>query len=73
VSSPVVIDASAGVEMIVRTATGAGLRRLLPTDAVPWVPDGLFDAEVGAVLRRWDLRRLVGPERIARALLRLES
>lgn len=52
--TPVVIDASAGVELVADTVRGRSLRALLPPDAVPWVPE-LFYVECGAVLRRWDL------------------
>ncbi len=69
----VVIDASAGVEMIARTSVGARLRSLLPDDAVPWVPDGLFDVEVHAVLRRWELRSVLNAEQAASSRLRLAS
>ncbi len=48
---PVVIDASAGAEMVGRTRRGQALARLLPTDAVGWVPEH-FDAEVASVPRR---------------------
>jgi predicted nucleic acid-binding protein len=59
--TPVVIDASAGVELVVDSERGRGLRRLLPDDAVPWVPDHFF-AECGAVLRRWDLNGVLTSE-----------
>lgn len=55
--TPIVIDASAGVELAAGTVRGRALRSLLPADAVPWVPE-LFYAECGAVLRRWDLNRI---------------
>lgn len=47
-----VLDASAGIEMIARTATGVRLAALVPSGATLWVPDGIFDVEVFAVLRR---------------------
>lgn len=47
-----VIDASSAVELIARTTIGRQMARLVPTQAVLWVPDGLFDVEVHAVLRR---------------------
>jgi hypothetical protein len=50
--TPVVLDASAAVEIVARTALGAHLMALLPAEPVLWVPDGLFDVEVHAVLRR---------------------
>jgi predicted nucleic acid-binding protein len=51
--NPVVIDASAGVEVAADTFRGRALRTLLPAEAVPRVPELLF-VECGAVLRRWD-------------------
>ena len=65
--TPVVIDASAGVELIVDSERGRALRRLLPDDAVPWVPDHFF-AECGAVLRRWDLNRVLTAEQTRRGV-----
>ena len=59
--TPVIIDASAGVELIVDSERGRALRRLLPDDAVPWVPDHFF-AECGAVLRPWDLNGVLSGE-----------
>lgn len=73
VSTPLVVDASAGVEMIARTTRGAALRALVPAGSVPWVPDGLFDAEVLSVLRRWDLRSVLTPDQLATARLRLRA
>jgi predicted nucleic acid-binding protein len=54
----IVIDVSAGVELVADTARGCLLRALIPTDAVPWVPE-LFFSECGAVLRRWDLNGIL--------------
>ncbi|MDP8928488.1 MAG: hypothetical protein M3O70_07920 [Actinomycetota bacterium] len=56
--TPVVVDASAGVELIADTITGRALCALLPPDAVPWAPE-TFYPEVGTVLRRWDLNRIL--------------
>jgi predicted nucleic acid-binding protein len=65
--TPVVIDASAGVELAADTVRGRELRGLLTTDALPWVPE-LFYVECGAVLRRWDLNRVLAPNQIKRAV-----
>jgi len=48
--TPVVIEASAGVELVADTVRGRALRGLLPAEAVPWAPE-LFYVECGAVLR----------------------
>ncbi len=68
--TPVVIDASAGVELVADTARGRALRALLPTDAVPWAPETFF-VEVGSVLRRWDLNAILTPDQIAEAVHQL--
>ncbi len=68
--TPVVIDASAGVELIADTIRGRALRTLLPADAVPWAPE-TFYLEVGAVLRRWDLNAILTPDQISQALQQL--
>lgn len=65
--NPVVIDASAGVELAADTFRGRALRTLLPADAVPWVPE-LFFVECGALLRRWDLNRILTRAQIDQAL-----
>jgi hypothetical protein len=46
----VVIDASAGVEMVAGTRRGAALAKLLPAEAEGWVPEHFY-AEVLAVGR----------------------
>lgn len=68
--TPVVIDASAGVELAADTVRGRALRRLLPADAVPWVPE-LFYVECGAVLRRWDLNRILTTAQASQAVAAL--
>lgn len=49
--SAVVIDASAGVEIVADTCRGRALVRLIPRGAEGWVPEHFY-AEVLAVLRR---------------------
>jgi hypothetical protein len=65
--TPVVIDASAGVELAADIVRGRALRSLLPAGAVPWVPE-LFYVECGAVLRRWDLNGTLTPAQISQAI-----
>jgi predicted nucleic acid-binding protein len=47
----VVIDASAGAEIVADTLRGRSLARLVPTGAEGWIPEHFY-AEVLAVLRR---------------------
>lgn len=47
----VVVDASAGAEIVVGTRRGRALARLLPAGAEGWVPEHFY-AEVLAVVRR---------------------
>ncbi len=65
--TPVVIDASAGVELAADTLRGRELRALLPHDAVPWFPE-VFYVECGAVLRRWDLNAVITQVQVATAI-----
>lgn len=69
-TTPVVVDASAGAEMVARTATGRALRRLLPADADLWVPEHFY-AEVGSVIRRWAHTTVLTPTEASAALDRL--
>ena len=48
--TPVVIDASAGVEILADTARGRRLSALLPADVVGWVPEHFY-VEVAGVVR----------------------
>ena len=72
-TAAIVIDASAAVEILTRTQTGVRLQGLIPSGAAPWVPDWLFDAEVLAVLRRWELRATLSSADAAGAFHRLTS
>jgi predicted nucleic acid-binding protein len=62
----VVIDASAGVEIVTDTRRGRALARLIPADAEGWVPEHFY-AEVLAVVRRRFLveHRITEPEATA--------
>lgn len=65
--TPVVIDASAGVELAADTVRGRSLRALLPPDAVPWVPDHFF-TECGAVYRRWEINEVLTRDEVDTAV-----
>jgi predicted nucleic acid-binding protein len=68
----VVIDASAGVELLLGTAAGQALQARLPRPLVEWVPE-IYYAEVAGVLRRAELSGRMSPARAAVALDRLLS
>ncbi len=65
--NPVVIDASAGVELAADTVRGRALPVLLPAAAVPWVPEHFY-VECGAVLRRWELNQILTPAQVDQAI-----
>jgi len=64
--SAVVIDASAGAEIVADTHRGRALARLVPAGAEGWVPEH-FCAEVLGVLRRQFLIKKIIPEAQASA------
>ena len=70
--TPVVIDASAGAEIVTDTARGRALLRLLPPDAEGWVPEHFF-VEVLGVLRHQTLfAKILTDEQASVALRRLQ-
>lgn len=71
-SQRLVVDASAGVELLLNTVVGQRLRSRLPAGAEQWVPE-LYFAEVAAALRRLELARTISSERASVALNRLMS
>ncbi|MGH2961117.1 MAG: hypothetical protein ACRDL3_02835, partial [Solirubrobacterales bacterium] len=60
-TTPVVLDASAGAEMLLATDVGEAVDRSLPRDAVEWVPE-VYLAEVAAVVRRAELAGRISAE-----------
>jgi predicted nucleic acid-binding protein len=54
VTTPVVIDASAAVEIALNTRRGRALSRLVPPGAMFWAPEHFF-AEVGSAVRRLEI------------------
>ncbi len=66
----VVLDASAGAEIVARTAVGRRLLALAPRDREWWVPDH-FHIEVAGALRRMLLRGLIDEARATSALTRV--
>ena len=69
----VVIDASAGVEIVADTRRGEVLARLIPAGSDGWVPEHFY-AEVLAVLRRrWLLEGKLTESQATAAVSRLTS
>jgi predicted nucleic acid-binding protein len=66
----VVLDASAGVEMLLRTPTGRRIQAKLSADLRTWVPEVYF-TEVAGVLRRDELHGKHDAARVRLAFDRL--
>ena len=71
--TPVVIDASAGAEIVIDTARGRALARLLPEDAVGWVPEHFYAEVLAVIRRRLVIDRLITESHAVSALDRLQS
>lgn len=67
-TNPVVIDASAAVEIVTDTGHGRRLAGLLPADALLWAPEHIYTEATGA-LRRLSLIQRSLPEPKARTAL----
>ena len=70
--TPVVIDASAGVEILANTAHGRRLAQLLPTDAVGWVPEHFYVEVAGVVRHQAVVARTLTEEAAEMVLGRLD-
>ena len=68
----VVVDASAGAEIVADTRRGRALARLVPASAGGWVPEHSY-AEVLAVVRRQLLHDVLTEAQAARAVARLRD
>ena len=71
--SPVALDASAGVEIALRTLSGRRLLAILAEAGSPAVAPEHFLVEAAGVLRRLELREIVTPSRAQTALTRLAT
>ena len=67
----VVIDASAGAEIVTATARGRALARLLPNDAELWVPEHFYVEVLGVLRHQSVIARTIGPDRAELAIDRL--
>jgi predicted nucleic acid-binding protein len=68
--STVVLDASAGAGIVMRSALGRRLLSLAPRDRQWWVPDH-FDVEAAGAVRRMLLRGVIDETRATSAIERL--
>jgi predicted nucleic acid-binding protein len=68
--TPIVLDASAGVEIALQTPIGRRLGSSLPSQAVAWTPEHYY-VEAVAVFRRLALQQRYDPTRLRVALDRL--
>ena len=67
----VVIDASAGAEIVAATARGRALARLLPNEAELWVPEHFYVEVLGVLRHQSVIARTIGPDRAELAIDRL--
>ena len=67
----VVIDASAGTEVVTATARGRALARLLPSDAEFWVPEHFYVEVLGVIRHQSVVTHLITPDRAELAIDRL--
>jgi predicted nucleic acid-binding protein len=65
--TPVVIDSSAAVEILLRTPSGTALEAAVPRGAVEWAAE-IYFSEVAGVLRRAEINDLITAERAAVAV-----
>ena len=69
--SRVVIDASAGVDIVLNTRRGQALARLLPVGVEPWVPEHFTVEVLGGVRRRLLVERVITEDQANEARKRL--
>jgi predicted nucleic acid-binding protein len=67
-----VLDASAGVDLLLDTAVARQLATQLPPGATWWVPEHYY-LEVGSALRRAEMTAVAHPDVIARAVRSLAT
>ncbi len=67
----VVIDASAGAEIVTATARGRALARLLPGDAELWVPEHFYVEVLGVLRHQSVVTHIISPDRAELAIDRL--
>lgn len=70
--TPLVLDASAGAEMLLDTTVGRSLEAKLPRNHEWWAPEHYY-LEVAGVLRRVELHGLAAPARVATGFEKLRA
>lgn len=68
----VVIDASAGVEIVADTRRGRALARLLSADSQGWVPEHFYAEVLGVLRRQFLIERTISEDQATAAVGRLE-
>lgn len=71
--SAVVIDASAGAEIVADTLRGRALLRLLPAGAEGWVPEHFYAEVLAVVRRRLLIEKTITEAQATTAVRRLRS
>jgi predicted nucleic acid-binding protein len=69
--TPVVINASAGAEIVTETARGRALLRLLTTDVGGWTPQHFYAEVLGVLRHRMGVAKILTEEQAAVGLGRL--
>jgi predicted nucleic acid-binding protein len=69
----VVIDASAGVEIVAATSRGRALARLLPADTEGWVPEHFYAEVLGALRRQSVIEQKMTDSQATAAVARLNA
>jgi predicted nucleic acid-binding protein len=69
----VVIDASAGVEIVGDTRRGRALARLFPVDSEGWVPEHFYAEVLGVLRRRFLIEKTITESQATAAVGRLGS
>lgn len=70
--TPVVVDASAGAEIVIETRRGNALARLIPAGAQAWVPEHFY-VEVLSVIRRQALTNTIPEAKATTAVSKLRA
>jgi predicted nucleic acid-binding protein len=71
--SAVVIDASAGAEIVADTRRGRALARLLPAGSEGWVPEHFYAEILGVLRRRFLIETILTEAHATAAVARLRS